>query len=161
MAAASWLLFFIALLGGTDIVVYHTIAHSLRRHAPSRAELVTHAARGPTYALLFLLLPNVELHGRLAWCLVLLLVAIAILYGALCACAAPEILAWSRLPDELVLRSAPVPGWMRWTLVAFTPLVLATGFLDARAVLRLSRQKARDPEPRPAAVLPGSETSGS
>ena len=55
----------------TDVALYHVIAHGLRRHPGARGELVFHALRGPTYALLFLALPDLRLDG--AWFVALLL----------------------------------------------------------------------------------------
>ena len=65
MTVAAWLLFVLGLLGGADILLYHSISHGIRQHADSRAELFTHFLRGPTYAALFLLVPNFAFHG--AW----------------------------------------------------------------------------------------------
>ncbi len=67
MIATTWLLFVIACLGATDIVLFHTIAHGLKKHAPSRAELVSHSFRGPVYAALFLAVPNASLQGAWFW----------------------------------------------------------------------------------------------
>jgi hypothetical protein len=59
----TYLLFALGLLGGADILLYHSISHGIRHHADSRAELFTHFLRGPTYAALFLLVPNFTFHG--------------------------------------------------------------------------------------------------
>lgn len=72
MGTASWLLLAMAVLGGADILLFHSISHSLRQHPPARVELVPHALRGPTYLLLFLGVPNLRLDG--AWFGVLLTV---------------------------------------------------------------------------------------
>ncbi len=72
MTLPSWLLLALGVAGGTDILLYHTLSHGLRAHAASRAELITHFLRGPTYALLFVVVPNVDLSG--AWFLALLAV---------------------------------------------------------------------------------------
>lgn len=50
-------------LGATDIVLFHVRAHALRSRPESRAELVTHFLRGPTYAALFAVVPNFDLRG--------------------------------------------------------------------------------------------------
>jgi hypothetical protein len=63
MIVASCVLSAIGIAGAVDIALYHTLAHDLRRCADCRAELVTHALRGPTYALLFVLVPNASFHG--------------------------------------------------------------------------------------------------
>jgi hypothetical protein len=62
---AAWLLLSLGILGGLDVVLFHVISHGLRRHAGSRKELIFHALRGPTYALLFIAVPNFRLEG--AW----------------------------------------------------------------------------------------------
>lgn len=74
MVAASYLLFALGVLGAADIRFFHTNAHHLHEHAPARAELVTHFLRGPTYFLLFLLVPNFTFHGT-AFVLLLVLLA--------------------------------------------------------------------------------------
>jgi hypothetical protein len=75
MEAATYLLFVLGCLGATDIALYHSIAHGIRSHPDSRAELVIHSLRGPTYAALFLLLPNFAMHGLFFWCLIGLFIA--------------------------------------------------------------------------------------
>jgi hypothetical protein len=65
MIIPALLLLLIGVLGATDIWLFHTRAHHLHEHPPARAELITHALRGPTYAVLFLLIPNFTCHG--AW----------------------------------------------------------------------------------------------
>ncbi len=73
MDVASWLLFAMGFLGASDILFYHTLAHRIRSHGPSRRELACHSWRGPMYFLLFLLIPNFALQGLWYWGLVLLL----------------------------------------------------------------------------------------
>lgn len=63
MFVPSLLLLVIGVLGATDIWLFHQRAHDLHAHAPARAELVTHFLRGPTYALLFTLVPNCTFAG--------------------------------------------------------------------------------------------------
>lgn len=70
---ANYLLVALGVLGGIDILLYHSISHGIRTHAESRWELVTHAMRGPTYAILFLAVPNFEMRGAWAVMLALLL----------------------------------------------------------------------------------------
>jgi hypothetical protein len=196
MNVACWLLLAIGVLGALDIALFHVLAHDLRRHRESRAELVTHALRGPTYALLFAAVPNLALHGAWFWALVgllavdlaisiadfalerrsrallgglptgeyLLHVSIAILYGAFVAAVAFEAGAWADLPTRVAWEPAPVPDVLRWTLTAMAPLVLATGALDALAVVRLGRARGTvrattSPAPGSTAVVAG-ERSG-
>lgn len=71
---ANYLLLALGVLGGIDILLYHSISHGIRSHAESRWELVTHAMRGPTYAILFLVVPHFETRGGWALLLMLLLV---------------------------------------------------------------------------------------
>jgi hypothetical protein len=79
MIAANYILFALGILGATDILLYHSISHGIRSHADSRWELITHALRGPTYAALFLLVPNFQLHGLWAALLLgLLLIDVSI-----------------------------------------------------------------------------------
>jgi hypothetical protein len=65
MLIATYLLLAMAVLGGTDILLFHTLSQGIRRHAASRSELAAHALRGPTYLALFLAVPNLALDG--AW----------------------------------------------------------------------------------------------
>lgn len=60
---ACALLLAMGVLGATDIVLFHVRAHALRSRVESRAELVTHFLRGPTYAALFVVVPNLDLRG--------------------------------------------------------------------------------------------------
>lgn len=74
MEVAPWLLFTVGVLGATDIALYHSASHGIRSHPDSRAELIVHSLRGPTYGALFLVVPNFALHGAFFWALVGLLV---------------------------------------------------------------------------------------
>jgi hypothetical protein len=69
MALPSYLLLLIGLAGGADILFFHTLGQRLHHHRPARAELVTHFLRGPTYALLFLGVPNFSFQGAWFWAL--------------------------------------------------------------------------------------------
>jgi hypothetical protein len=60
---ATALLFAVAVLGLTDVLLYHTVSHGIRHHARAKGELVLHALRGPTYAFLFALIPFFEFRG--------------------------------------------------------------------------------------------------
>ena len=73
MIASNYLLLTLGILGATDILLYHSVSHGIRTHNESRWELITHALRGPTYATLFLVIPNFELHGAFAIMLAFLL----------------------------------------------------------------------------------------
>lgn len=74
MEISTYILFALGCLGAADIALFHSVAHGIRSHPDSAAELVTHSLRGPTYAALFLLVPNFELHGLFAWGLMALFV---------------------------------------------------------------------------------------
>ncbi len=74
MVIATYLLFVLGCLGAADILLFHSVAHGIRSHPDSRWELVTHSLRGPTYAALFLLIPNFVMQGLAAWLLPGLLV---------------------------------------------------------------------------------------
>jgi hypothetical protein len=75
MVAATYILFVLGCLGAIDIAIYHTFAHGIRSHPDSRRELLVHSLRGPTYATLFLVIPNLGLHGLFFWFLIGLFVA--------------------------------------------------------------------------------------
>lgn len=70
MTAATYLLFVLGVLGAVDILLYHSVSHGIRSHQDSRDELIVHALRGPTYAALFILVPNFALHGLFFWLLI-------------------------------------------------------------------------------------------
>lgn len=72
MVAGTWILFALGLLGALDIAMYHSAAHGIRSHPDSRAELITHSLRGPTYATLFIIVPNFAMHGVFFWLLIAL-----------------------------------------------------------------------------------------
>jgi hypothetical protein len=74
METATYLLFILGCLGALDIALFHSIAHGIRSHADSQMELIVHSLRGPTYCLLFLVVPNFALHGFYFWCLIALFV---------------------------------------------------------------------------------------
>ena len=70
MEAATYLLFLLGVLGGIDVLFFHSIAHGIRHHSNSRTELILHSFRGPVYAFLFLSIPNLLLRGTFWWILV-------------------------------------------------------------------------------------------
>ena len=75
----SCLLLVLGVLGAADILFFHTLRQGIRKHPGARAELVTHFLRGPTYCLLFLVVPNLVLGGwAFAGLLLLLLVDLGI-----------------------------------------------------------------------------------
>lgn len=74
MAVATYILFVLGCMGATDILLYHSVSHGIRTHHDSRFELVVHALRGPTYAALFILVPNFAMHGVFFWLLIGILV---------------------------------------------------------------------------------------
>src|SRR6266705_2033159 len=72
MEAPTYTLFLLGCLGAADILIYHSVAHGIRSHPSSARELITHSLRGPTYAVLFLFIPNFLMQGCFAWALLLL-----------------------------------------------------------------------------------------
>ena len=74
MIAATYILFALGILGALDIALYHSVSHGIRSHPDSRHELIIHSLRGPTYAILFLAVPNLQLQGAFFWALVALYV---------------------------------------------------------------------------------------
>ena len=73
MQVATYILFVLGCLGATDILLYHCISHGIRSHQDSRLELVVHSLRGPTYATLFIFVPNFAMHGFFFWLLLCIL----------------------------------------------------------------------------------------
>ncbi len=173
----SLLLLAMGLLGATDIVVFHVLRHDLRGRVESRAELVTHFLRGPTYALLFFLVPNFDLRGAWFHALLALLafdaalsivdfwlepdsrskagglprgeyvlhVLLAMLFGALVAAVLYEGRGLGAQPSSfrwVAVGEGDVPTWLRGLLSVMAPVVLWTGLLDLRAVVRLGRTTA-------------------
>jgi hypothetical protein len=74
METPTIILFVLGCLGGADILLFHSVAHGIRSHPDSAKELITHSLRGPTYAALFVLIPNFQLRGWFAWGLLALFV---------------------------------------------------------------------------------------
>lgn len=70
MLIPSYLLLAMGVLGGLDVLLFHLLSHDIRRSPSSRAELVFHALRGPTYAALFWSIPNLRLDGAWMWALI-------------------------------------------------------------------------------------------
>lgn len=63
MVEACYLLIAIGFLGAFDIWRFHTREHHLRSLPSARVELISHSLRGPTYAILFLAIPNLAMRG--------------------------------------------------------------------------------------------------
>jgi len=74
MEAATYILLAIGILGATDILLFHTVSHGIRAHADSANELLVHSLRGPTYASLFVLVPNFAMEGAWFWLLMAIFV---------------------------------------------------------------------------------------
>jgi len=70
MEAATYILFVLGCLGAADIALFHSVAHGIRSHPDSAKELVTHSLRGPTYAALFVFIPNFLMQGTYGWLLI-------------------------------------------------------------------------------------------
>src|ERR1041385_3693277 len=66
MEISTYMLFLLGCLGAADIALFHSVAHGIRFHPNSVGELVTHSLRGPTYAALFVLIPNFAMQGLFA-----------------------------------------------------------------------------------------------
>jgi hypothetical protein len=158
-------------LGALDILLYHMLAHGLRQRPESRAELVTHFLRGPTYAALFFAVPNLRLEG--AWFVALIAVLVfdfaisiadfwlepasrasdgglrrgeyvlhvllAMAFGALVYAVFDEGRDACELATKITWLDAGPPIALRVVLGIMSPLVLITGLLDLRAVIRLGR----------------------
>jgi hypothetical protein len=74
METATYLLFLLGILGAVDIAIFHSIAHGIRSRPDSVMELFTHSLRGPTYATLFVIIPNFRMQGAFAWVLIAIFV---------------------------------------------------------------------------------------
>jgi hypothetical protein len=74
MEAPTYLLFILGCLGAADIALFHSVAHGIRSHPNSVKELFTHSLRGPTYAALFVIVPNFQARGWFAWAVIALFV---------------------------------------------------------------------------------------
>ncbi len=72
MVAATYILLALGLLGALDIALYHSVSHGIRSHPDSRHELIVHSFRGPTYATLFIVVPNLGPGGAFFWALIAL-----------------------------------------------------------------------------------------
>lgn len=70
MEVATYILFILGILGATDILLYHSVSHGIRSHRDSRFEILVHSVRGPTYAALFILMPNFAMQGAFFWLLI-------------------------------------------------------------------------------------------
>src|SRR5580658_1480234 len=76
MLVGLWFLLLQAILGFFDTVWYHEWRARLPIRCPEvRTELFLHGARNLIYALLFVILPNFELHGKWAVALLVLIAA--------------------------------------------------------------------------------------
>lgn len=70
MVAATYILLLLGVLGALDIAFYHAVSHGIRSHPDARHELIVHSLRGPTYATLFVVVPNIVCGGALFWLLI-------------------------------------------------------------------------------------------
>ena len=175
MEIATYILFALGCLGAADIALFHSVAHGIRSHRDSVMELITHSLRGPTYAILFVLIPNFALQGAYAWFLIalfvfdvaisiwdfsveqqsrrllgglpggeyLLHIFMAMLFGALVTSVAYGLGDELRASTRLVYRPAQVPWLLRGVMLVMSVLVFISGAQDARAALRLWRQRRR------------------
>ncbi len=159
-------------LGAFDTLYHHEFTERLAWRASQRHELQLHAVRNLIYAVLFLTLGWLEVHGLFALAIVALLVIeivitlmdfveedlsrklpaservthtlLAINYGAILILAAPVFLAWSALPSTIIATSY---GW--WSVLASLAAVGVAlfGLRDAIAAgrcLRLGTRPTKD-----------------
>lgn len=168
------------LLGGFDTLYHHEFTERLAWRRSQRRELQLHAARNLIYAILFLTLGWLEVHGAFAIAIAALLAVeivitlidfveedlsrrlpaserithtlLAINYGAILVLAAPVLLAWSSQPTAIALTSY---GW--WSALAgFAAVAVALfGIRDAIASRRCLRLEARPAAGLMAALPPG------
>ncbi|AKU93947.1 hypothetical protein AKJ09_00611 [Labilithrix luteola] len=69
MLGPSVLLLLVGLLGAFDIAYFHSWKGRLVARAECRTEVWIHVLRGFVYAIQFVVVPNVEFHGRWVWAL--------------------------------------------------------------------------------------------
>ncbi|HEY3329921.1 MAG TPA: hypothetical protein VGK19_07880 [Capsulimonadaceae bacterium] len=171
MELTSYLLLAVGILGYVDILLYHAISHGIRSHVDSREELIVHSLRGPTYATLFVIVPNFTLHGLYFWVLVgvfvfdiavsivdfaiegksrkflgglppgeyVLHMLIAMLFGGLVVSFAVSCHGWAHAATAIDYAPAGVPAIIRLGMAIMAAFVLYSGFLDARAAVRLGQ----------------------
>lgn len=168
------------LLGGFDTLFHHEFTERLAWRRSQRRELQLHAARNLIYAILFLTLGWLEVHGAFAIAIAALLAVeivitlidfveedlsrklpaserithtlLAINYGAILVLAAPVLLAWSSQPTAIIVTFY---GW--WSILAgFAAVAVALfGIRDAVASRRCLRLEARPAAGLMAALPPG------
>jgi hypothetical protein len=173
METPTIILFLLGCLGGADILLFHSVAHGIRSHPDSAKELITHSLRGPTYAALFVLIPNFQLRGLFAWGLLALFVfdvgisiwdfaleqnsrrllgglpggeyvlhmLMAMVFGALVTTVMHAGAGTLLAPTRLLYAPAGVSEALRIMLLVMAALVLASGFQDAVAAYRLTKEK--------------------
>ncbi len=169
-------------LGGFDTLYHHEFTERLAWRASQRHELQLHAVRNLIYAILFLTLGWLEVHGIFAIVIAALLVIeivitlmdfveedlsrklpaskrithtlLAINYGAVLMLAAPVFLAWSAQPTAIITTSY---GW--WSVLAsFAAVAVALfGIRDALASGRCLRLETR-PADDLMSILPPRQT---
>src|SRR5262249_11782847 len=138
------LLFVLGCMGAADIVLFHAIAQSIRRHWESRHELVAHSLRGPSYAALFVLIPNCVMQGTWFWVLVALL-AICIAISLWDFAIVRRSRRWFGGPPLNEWALHVVMGILFWGLVAVS-------LFEASPWARLPTQLAWEPAPVPSVL---------
>lgn len=168
------------LLGGFDTLFHHEFTERLAWRPSQRRELQLHAARNLIYAILFLTLGWLEVHGALAIAIAALLAVeivitlvdfveedlsrklpaserithtlLAINYGAILVLAAPVLIAWTSQPTAITVTSY---GW--WSILAGVAAIAVAlfGIRDAIASARCLRLAARPATGLMAGLPPG------
>ena len=145
MTIATYLLFVLGCMGAADIILFHAIAQSIRRHWESRHELVAHSLRGPIYAAMFVLVPNCVMQGAWFWVLVALL--------AVCLVISVWDLAIERRSRRL-FGGPPKGEWMLHVAMGIVFLgLLVTALLEATPWARLPTMIAWQPPASVPSVL--------
>jgi phosphatidylglycerophosphate synthase len=60
-----------------------------------------------------------------------------IIYGAMAANLIPTLIAWWKMPTTLLIQPAPVPEWLRWSLLLMAAGVFMSGIRDLYAAFGL------------------------
>ena len=165
MTSLLWTLIAIQIVMGVfDTFYHHELTERLAWRPSQRYELQLHAVRNMFYALLFLVLGWLEVHGFFAILIMAILVAeimitlmdfveedmsrklpaserinhtlLAINYGAILVLLLPVLIGWAALPTGF---KSAYTGWLSWIAAAAAAGATLCGLRDFAAAKRLAR----------------------
>jgi len=168
MTSLLWTLIAIQIVMGVfDTFYHHELTERLAWRPSQRYELQLHSVRNMMYALLFLVLGWLEVHGIFAMLIIAVLVAeiiitlmdfveedmsrklpaserinhtlLAINYGAILVLLLPVLLAWAMQPTGI---TSAYTGWLSMTAAAASVGAALCGIRDFAAARRLGRMNA-------------------